>query len=173
MRIGETQSALLHQVVSIFKCKGRLQMAWLTVSTALLFSIAFGCSSSPTRPHPASALAPASDLNPTVVNESSEVILLRFCVEHVWPLVREAIDIAEQIELDIERLERSDLGVSPGFMREIYGSCLDDVVMLVDRSSNCTLWAESQNAEEVFGLFGRAEGVKGVCEISLKSARNR
>ena len=74
-----------------------------------------------------------------MVNESPEVILLQFCVEHVTPLVRETIDIAEQIELEIERLERSDLGVRPGFMRELYGSCLNDVVMLVDRSSNCTL----------------------------------
>ena len=139
------------------------------VLTVVLFTLTVGCSS----PHSA---AQVSDPGPPAisepVSETPEAHLLRLCAEKIAPAIEEIATLADQTAPMIERLEQSER-FGPGFVRETFGGCAADAVRLIDSFSNCALWATFDNAEEVFGLWGEAQGVKGVCESGLKVLRNQ
>ena len=142
------------------------------VLIAVLFTLTVGCSS-PYSAAQVSDLSPpavSSDPGPPAVSETPEAILLRVCVEDISPTVKEVIALANQLEPEIERLERSER-FSPGFFREEL-SCQDDAVRLMNSFSNCDLWALSNNMATVINLYGEARAAKLVCKSELEALRD-
>ena len=139
---------------------------------AILVTLTVGCSS-PYSAAQISDLSPptvSSDPGPPAVSETPKAILLRVCVEDISPIMKEVIALADKLEPEIERLERSER-FSPGFFREEL-SCQDDAVRLMNSFSNCELSARSNDMDTVINLYGEARAAKLICEAELKALRD-